>query len=289
MKLLLSILIIPTICSSQLLTQIKTKEQAENFIKENFNYYDDKYDSFVIDSVDSNFDNFKEGDFNHDGIKDLLVFGTANIATQPAYSEDEIVIIIGGERKPRKAKFPYGFFLGPGVHIIPYPKVINIGQKDFILIKYNVVSHKQQISKTFYDTFFVKNDHLMLFTNKPSARAITAIGFRTTTCYGTCPVFELTIHKSLDVEYNGIKYVEKEGEYRLKIDSYDWDYLTELIGNLKIENLKDNYSVGWTDDQTGFLTVVFKDGDKKQIEDYGLSGTFGLTVLYAYLFELRRF
>src|SRR5882672_5485825 len=127
MKLLLITLVIPAICSSQPLTQIKTKEQAENFIKENFKYYDYKYDSFVIDSVNSDFDNFKEGDFNHDGIADLLVFGTAHLSDRGAtYKKDEIIILIGNKGKPKKVKFPYIFFDGVGDNGTPLPKVIRI-------------------------------------------------------------------------------------------------------------------------------------------------------------------
>lgn len=290
MRLLLSVLIIiPTICFSQPLTQIKTKGQAENYIKEKFKYYDSKYDLFVIDSVGSNFDNFKEGDFDHDGVKDLLVFGTALVTVKTTtYKEDEIIIIIGDKKKPRKVNFPYGFFRGLGVHIIPYPKVISIEQKDFILIKYDIVD-REQTSETFYDTLFIKNDHVIPFTKMPSEMGVTRIEFKTNHCYGTCPVFEMTIDKNFDVEYNGIEYVDKKGQYKLRINNKDWDYITALISNLKIEDLKDNYSINWTDHQTGFLTVIFKDGSKKNIEDYGLSGTFGLSVIYDYFFELRKF
>ena len=289
MRLLIILLIIPTICFSQPLTQIKTRKQAESFIKENFKYYNYKYDLFVIDSVNSNFDNYKEGDFNHDGIKDLLVFGTAHVTVKTeTYREDEIIIIIGDKKKPRKINFPYSYFRGLGVHIIPYPKIINIGQKDFVLIKYDIVN-REQTSETFYDTLFIKNDHLIPFANIPSDKVITGVEFKTNRCYGTCPVFEMTIDKNLEVEYNGIEYVDKKGQYKLRVDHKDWDYITNLISNLKVENLEDNYSIDWTDHQTAFLTVIFNDGTKKSITDYGLSGTFGLSVLYNYFFELRKF
>jgi hypothetical protein len=53
--------------------------------------------------------------------------------------------------------------------------------------------------------------------------------------------------------------------------------------------LKDNYNVNWTVDQTGYLNVFFENGDEKQIEDYGMVGTFELSILYDFLFEQREF
>jgi hypothetical protein len=289
MRLLISALIIPTLCFSQPLAQIKTKEQAANFIKENFKYYKYKYDFFEIDSLNSDFDNFKEGDFNHDGIADLLVFGKAHVdAKSTTFEQEEIIILMGDKKKLKKVKFPYSFFGGFGDNGVPRPKVISIEQKDYVLIKYEVFKQRQPPT-TFYDTLFIMNDHVIPFAKTPSDKEVTRIDFKTDRCFGTCPVFEMTIDKNFDVEYNGLEFVDKKGKYKLRINTQDWDYITSLIRNLKIEDLKDNYSIDWTDHQTAFLTVVFKDGTKKNITDYGLAGTFGLAALYDYFFELSKF
>jgi hypothetical protein len=288
MRLLLIVWIIPTWCFTQPLNEITTKEQAENFVKENVRFHDHNYDSFVIDSVDSAFDNFKKGDFNHDGIEDLLIFGTAHVSVKKEmYKEDEIIIILGDRKKPRKANFPYNFFRGLGVHIVPYPKIVTIQQRDFIVIRYDVADRKG--STTFYDTLYIKNDHVMPFEKEPGEKAVMRIELKTTNCFGTCPVFEMAVNENLDVDYNGIEYVDKKGVYKLRLERKDWNYLSALIDNLRIEDLKDNYSINWTDHQTAFLTVTFKDGTKKKIEDYGLAGTFGLSLLYNYFFELKNF
>ena len=68
----------------------------------------------------------------------------------------------------------------------------------------------------------------------------------------------------------------------------DWEYLESSIKYLKTETLKDKYSVNWTDDKTGYLTIYYTDGDKKEIEDYGMVGTFGLSILFDFLYELRK-
>lgn len=289
MRLLLFFSLLSTIGFSQSLTEIKTKEQAEKFIKENFRYFDHRYDLFVIDSVESGFDTFKEGDFNHDGIKDLLVYGRAHITQErESYEESEIVVLIGDKRRPRKADFSNRYFSRWIGEIAPHPKVITIDRRDYILIQYNV-SKSDFPDETRYDTLFIKDDHAIPFAMKPATKEIAAISFSTTPCFGPCPVFEMTISKNLDVEYNGIDHVKKKGEHELRIDQKDWDYLTTVISSIKIETLSNQYEVPWTDDQTGHLTVTFKDGTKKSIEDYGLRGTVGLSILYDYFFELRKF
>ncbi len=288
MKLLI-VLIIPTICSSQDLTRLKTRRQVEKLITESFMFDDEyKYESFTIDSTNSSYDNFREGDFNHDGIKDLLVLGTAQFVVKKwAFKQREIVIIMADKDSLRKVRFPYGFFSDYN-NVTPYPKVINIGQEDFISIGYEMnVPHQK--SKVFYDTLYVVNDCLMTFTEHPSKREMSRIDFKTSHCFGTCPVFEMSIDKNLEVEYNGIDHVNKKGQFKLKAQEKDWDYLTRLISNLRIEDLKNSYSINATDHQTVFLKVHFGEGKEKSIRDYGLRGTFGLSILYDYFFELIEF
>jgi hypothetical protein len=288
---LLALLIFPIICFAQPASQIKTRRQAEKFIKDNLKYhYEYKYDSFKIDSTNSTYDQFKEGDFNHDGLKDLLIFGTAYLSVQKmSFKESEVIMLMGDKSKPRKVNFPMGFFSRFASHAIPYPRVIEIGQGDFIQIGYEVTNHRQQTTKLLFDTVEVRNDHVISFTKKPSERRITKIDFKTDHCFGTCPVFELSIDGDLNVDYNGIDHVDKKGEHKLKAERKDWDYLSKLIANIRIEDLNSSYRLNWTDQQTGFLTVTFGDGEKKGIEDYGLSGTFGLTLLYSYLLDLIEF
>ena len=76
---------------------------------------------------------------------------------------------------------------------------------------------------------------------------------------------------------------------RLRIDQDDWDYLTLLLNNLRLRDLSNQYAVNWTDDQTGYLTIYFEDGSIKALEDYGMKGTFGLSILFDFLLEQHKF
>jgi len=293
MRLLILFLTIPTIGLSQLLTEIKTVEQAERFITTNLKFYDYRYQSFKILTGDTlNFDTFKAGDFNHDGQSDLLIFGNATVIRdkdKEPFKRDEIIIILGDKKRPKKANFPFDYFRNWFTHIRPYPSVVSKDGKDFIEIKYDVYDRRGESKETFYETVFVKNEKLIPYTDQPSTKTATRVEFKTNYCYGSCPVFELIINSNGDVEYNGLDHVDRKGLVRLKMNDKDWDYLQTLLKYLKVEDLKDNYSVNWTDDQTVFLKIYFKDGDKKEIEDYGMVGTFGLSILFDFLYKLREF
>ncbi len=282
----LGLLIIPIAGLGQV-SRIQTKPQAEEFIAKELSYNQAyKYDSFKINAADSTFDHFKHGDFNHDGIEDLLVNGTATILIQKApYKLKETLIVLGDKKKAKKVVFPYELDSFGGERVF-YPKVLHIDQKDIIALGYNGSERDKAIH---YDSVEVRNNHLFIFTRTPVKKRVTRIEFSTSHCYGTCPVFEISLDENLGVFYKGIDYVEKKGEYELKGERADWDYLSKLLANMRIERLNDSYSSAWTDMQTGFLTVTFDNGTSKSISDYGLGGTFGLRLFYNYIFELVKF
>jgi hypothetical protein len=291
MRFIVLILFIPSVAFSQVLDEINTIEESELFIKKNFRYYDRKYDDFTIDRTNNiNYDSYKFGDFNHDEIKDLLVFGEVEVSKgKETYLEDEILIIIGEKRTAKKVKFPYNFFRDILTYTVPRAKIIDLNGKDHIQINHTFYNRSSNEIETFTDTVFVNNEHLIPYSTTLSEKTISRIEFKTDYCYGTCPVFELNINQNGEVYYNGIDHVVKKGNLKLRIDKEDWNYLESLFKHIKVEDLNSNYNVNWTDDQTGFLTVFFEDGDKIQIEDYGMSGTFGLAILFDYLFELIKF
>jgi hypothetical protein len=205
------------------------------------------------------------------------------------YIKDELVIIIGEKRTAMKVKFPSGFFRDKLTYTAPRAKAIEVNGNDYIQIKHTFYNRIINEIETFTDTVFVSYGHLIPYSKTLSEKTVSRIEFKTDNCYGSCPVFELHIDQNGEVYYNGIDHVIKKGDLRLRIDNEDWRYLETLLQHIKVEDLNDKYSVNWTDDQTGFLTVIFEDGDKIQIEDYGMSGTFGLSILFDFLFELRKF
>jgi len=83
-------------------------------------------------------------------------------------------------------------------------------------------------------------------------------------CYGTCPVYRLTIHGDGNVDYEGILYVAIQGPRSTKISS---DEIQELIGaieNAAFFSLKDEY-VAYGKDLPSVTLSITIDGRSKSI------------------------
>ncbi len=100
-------------------------------------------------------------------------------------------------------------------------------------------------------------------------------------------MFELTIKSNGKATYINYNNTTNEQIFTGNIVANKLKQITDLLGYINIRQLKDNYAVNWTDDQTVNLTITFADGSSKTIKDYGMRGTFGLSRLYELLFDLR--
>lgn len=138
------------------------------------------------------------------------------------------------------------------------------------------------------DTLVFKFDDFYEYNATPDNFKIEEISFSTSHCFGTCPVFKLTIKANGKVKYEAIEYNEKKGKYKTNLDTDTLNKILQTINYLNFTSLKDEYSVNWTDDQTSTLKIKFSNGQTKKISDYGMIGTFGLEHLYDQLFALRK-
>lgn len=126
----------------------------------------------------------------------------------------------------------------------------------------------------------------------PANHSIEKIEYTTSMCFGSCPVFGITIHPdrraSWNAEmYNKIKNKTLSGTFTAKITEDKYNDILNLLNYMDFENLRDSYSVNWTDDQSCTLKITYDNGKVKSISDYGLVGTFGLNRVYQLLFALR--
>lgn len=111
-------------------------------------------------------------------------------------------------------------------------------------------------------------------------------------CFGTCPVFGITIYPDRNATwnaemYNKIKNRNISGTFSAKITEDKYNDIVHLLNYMDFENLRNSYSVNWTDDQSCTLKITYDNGKVKSISDYGLTGTFGLNRVYQLLFALR--
>lgn len=116
---------------------------------------------------------------------------------------------------------------------------------------------------------------------------ISQINFEADFCFGTCPIFEMSIQEDGTAFYNAISYNKLEGKFRTIIHKPQLDSLKTQISKANIFTLNNNYSIAFTDHPTYILTVKLKNGRTKTIKDYGPAGPKKLKLVYGYIFSLR--
>ena len=277
---------------------LKTTNDVIKFVKTVYPEYGiirDKgfrYGIFYIESIDSIYDqlkckeifkideikNWQQIDINNDGLTDLIFIShyycyTQNVIIDKGKDEFKLIRNIinfdkceyikpikvkhKNELRIRKANLPFDF----DVSIEKYIKVDTLTYK--------------------YDSFVELNNKVII-DNK-----IKSIEIKTNYCFGTCPVFKLTINKNGLGEFDGIEYTKFRGKSIRQLDQRDVDEIFDLLNYIEIKKLNDYYEVNYTDASTAILDIIFEDGSIKEIKDYGLSGTYGLSALYSKLTKLE--
>lgn len=142
---------------------------------------------------------------------------------------------------------------------------------------------KQQV-----DTLIFKFNSFIEYNSYPTTDFnFGKINFKTSQCFGECPIFEMTINKNRTATYKAIKYNNETGEFIGAIPAKEFDELISILKYLQLDKLNNEYSVNWTDDQT-VTTEINYNNKSKRIIDYGKIGTFGLSRLYSKFFSWRK-
>lgn len=116
---------------------------------------------------------------------------------------------------------------------------------------------------------------------------IQKVQFSAGACFGTCPIFHMSIQENGNAEFEAEHYNDVEGKFKAVIARPQLDSLFKLINEAKLVRLKDHYDAEITCQPTYNLHVTFKDGTSKNISDYGPSGPEELGKIYSMIFSLR--
>ena len=210
-----------------------------------------------------------KADFDNNGYTDILVNGDN-------YGTASVVIMDEG-----KNNFVVKDFIGM------MSKCSFLSVKDSAsepIIVYHEFKISQPIEKELiykYGDFIEKND-------KPQQYKIEKIEYKTTGCYGKCPMFELNIDADHQALFKPFAYnKKKKGTYKGKINEGQYQELIGLLNYIDFPNLDNEYLSGGTDQQNSFLTITYDNGKIKKIMDYSLRGTFGLRRLHKIMLDLR--
>ena len=102
---------------------------------------------------------------------------------------------------------------------------------------------------------------------------ITEVTLERTGCFGTCPIYRVTLRRDGTLIYEGIRFVSMLGTY--KGQAYDFARLAEFILAQDYFNLKDDYWIQGTDLPSTITSVVRADKRKTVTNNAGI-GPVGL-------------
>lgn len=226
-----------------------------------------------------------KADFDNNGLTDILVVGSI-------YNEFILLCVL--DEGNNKYKFMFLTNHATGEYAFPVVKSENdTSAIEYVYFLQSADPYDDARSKTRAKATLVYKSGGFTEENKqPAIHSIEKISYSTTGCFGSCPVFNLEIladrSSSWHAErYNKINTEQVKGNFTAIIDVSKYNELTDMINYLDFENLKDNYSIPWSDNPSSTLTITYDNGKTKTIHDYGLQGTFGLSTLYKLLSNLR--
>lgn len=136
--------------------------------------------------------------------------------------------------------------------------------------------------------------------SKKVASKYTTIEYEAGPCFGSCPIFKMTINADrtavLEAEHfnfsKGFSKAEfskpREGTFKTTIKAEDYNKLVNSLNALNIKSLDEKYgNRNVTDMATSYLRVQFSDGTSKQVEDYGKRGSEKLMQVYQIFEDLK--
>ncbi|MBF04813.1 MAG: hypothetical protein CMP76_16145 [Flavobacterium sp.] len=247
------------------------------------------------------YDCFLKSDFDNNGLTDLLIIGDNHdcISFRPGIEGEKscdysTLVLMNYNNKINVID------INKNRHYPIVPKVEYENGEAFLMIytpktlgnKF-IPSEKESKTKL---TF--KYGNFIEYNENQEEHNIEKIEYSTSGCYGVCPIFKLEINKDksalfiaqhFNFDDNRENYSNKEeGKFKTIISKEKFNELNAIINYIDFVNLKNSYSVNWTDNQSSTLKITYDNGKTKTIGDYGLIGTYGLKRVYELLFDLRK-
>ncbi len=127
------------------------------------------------------------------------------------------------------------------------------------------------------DTLIFRKGHLTELNEKPEKHQISEIHFGSESVWGSS--------RFIDFDINGPVSCDL---YNTPSGRSLFSEVQDLLNYSGFTRLDTFYTVQWTDDATAHLRIIYDNGTIKQIEDYGLQGSFGLMHIYDVLLSTEQ-
>lgn len=121
----------------------------------------------------------------------------------------------------------------------------------------------------------ITEDEIADFRAKLPYESIT---LERTPCFGTCPVYTVTLHRSGKAELHAVRNLPKTGNFVGELDALSFGRLCYVLDHYRFKDFKDRYlpAMAWTDDTTCIVTARKGTKDVKKVSDYGTVGPIEL-------------
>jgi Domain of unknown function (DUF6438) len=213
-------------------------------------------------------DSFFKADLDNNGLTDLVINGRY------------LIVIMDLGKEGYRVRFSGGRYLGG--FSLDLVAIDSTGSPRKLMIRqYKDEVHPQS------DTLVCEAQAFLEYNPAPDPNfRFQGIRFRAGGCYGTCPVFELSVQANGAAVYDAIEYNQQKGKRTGTIPPEEMTKLTRILQYIRWDRLDSSYAVDWTDDRTLTLEIDYN-GVHKRIRDYGGRGTYGLFRVYSVLSHFR--
>ena len=114
----------------------------------------------------------------------------------------------------------------------------------------------------------------------------SSISLTRSPCFGTCPVYAVTFHRSGKAELDAVEFLPRKGKFTGEVDLTTYGRLCYVIEQSRFKELRSHYSSSWTDQSTCVVTVA--EGDRRiEVSDYGAVGPIELWAIQELIDSVR--
>lgn len=251
---------------------------------------------------------FYKADIDNNGFTDLIIIGddkgcTGAVPFEPNSTRScdfsVYALMNFGNDSINPINLMKGDFSGDAVVPKLYERNGKISLKIYEAPKYSWFEN-EKISDLKITELAYKQGTFVEYNDAPKIYKIEKIEYITEPCYGSCPIFELTINKDRTALLNAIEFNslepnlweyeisrELKGQFTTVIDQERYQEIIDLLNYMDFPTLDEDYWVWATDQSSSKLTITYNQGKTKTITDYGKTGTFGLIKIYEMFSNLR--
>jgi hypothetical protein len=135
------------------------------------------------------------------------------------------------------------------------------------------------------DSITYKFNGFIEYNSKPQKIRLQSIKISRERCFGSCPIYDLTIDNNRQATLNAKAYMKYKGLLKAKIDKRSFDEIISLLSYLNPDSLRADYSIDATDNPAINIEMKYN-RTLKGIHDYGLEGSLGLLQFYLIIEKL---